>query len=216
MRRRSGDVFELGEEQLLDEPAVELSDAEDPLAIPPDGGGPADEERGSAPASAEAHAARPGRRPLILDAIGRAGGIRTAAALALFFGVVAMVAAALSAESDEASVPKRPEGRATLRSEIAAPRPVSDAGRRRPERRIGARTAQRGKVDRAPEAEPKRVQAAPSDAGRVSPDPGPVSVQAPNPAPVPSPAPAPSEAASAKPTPEPLSRGEILYREFGP
>lgn len=216
MRRRSGDVFELGEEQLLDEPAVELPDAEDPLAIPPDGGGPADEERGSAPASAEDGAARPGGRPLILDAIGRAGGIRTAAALALCVGFVAMVAAALSAHSDQASAPKKPEGRATLRTEIAARRPLSDAGRRRPERPIRARTAQRERMDRASETEPKRAQAAPSDAGRLSPEPGPNSVQAPNPAPVPTPAPVPSETAAAEPTPEPLSRGEILYREFGP
>lgn len=214
MRRRSGDVFELGEEQLLDEPAVELSDAEDPLAIPPDGSGPADEERGPAPAVAEVHTAETGRRPLILDAIGRASSIRSAAALALCVVVAAMVATVLSADSDETSTAGKPEGRTTLRTQIAAPRPGTAAGQRRPERRLRMKGVQREKADRASGAEPKPTQPAPSGAGRHRADP--VPAQAPATAPAPAPAPAPSEPVAAGPSPEPISRDEILYREFGP
>ena len=214
MRRRSGDVFELGEEQLLDEPAVELSDAEDPLAIPPDGSGPADEERGPAPAVAEVHTAETGRRPLILDAIGRASSIRSAAALALCVVVAAMVATVLSADSDETSTAGKPDGPTTLRTQIAAPRPGTAAGQRRPERRLRMKEVQPEKADRASGAEPKPTQPAPSGAGRHRADP--VPAQAPAAAPAPAPAPAPSEPVAAEPSPEPISRGEILYREFGP
>ena len=213
MRRRSRDVFELGEEQLLDEPAVELSDAEAPLAIPPTGGGPADEERGPDLAVADDGAAGPGRPP-ILGAIRRAGSIRSAAGAALIVGVLTFAATQLLADStDESAAPKaRPErvnapARISTQARNAAADARPRAARERPRER-GPEVSNRTSRQEAKRPVPPRVEPVGEDASAA---------MAPAPAAV-SPTPSRSQPETYVPSAETtsLSRGEIIYREFGP
>lgn len=181
------------------------------------GAGPRTRRGGRPPASVDADVAQTGRRPLILDAIGRAGGIRTAVALGLAICVFALAASGLSADSaNEASTPARPAERTTLKTQVSTPAHDTAAGQGRARRKARSSAVRAEKPNRASGHRPKRTRTTPSQAGRFSDDPGAVSARTPAPVAPPAPAPPAEVPGPAEPTPEPLSGGEVLYREFGP
>lgn len=206
MRRRSDDVFELGEEQLLDEPAVELSDAEDPPAPHPYGGGPADEERG--PEGTAVGMADPARPPILAAIRGR-GATGVGAALA----AVAMAALVLTQVSPGVKSGDRPE--ATTGDQEAPPRISGPRSRHAREvKRVAARGRGSGRSQRA---ERRTVAKHSAVTGRREvPDETQRPPKAVAPAEPPAtPAPAP-ELAPVPEAPAAMSRGEIFAREFGP
>lgn len=217
MRRRQQDVFEFGEEQLLDEPAVELMDAGEPLASPPPGGGSHDEADGS------------GEWP------GGAGGVREVeprahrlaakrttafAAMAVALAAVAIGIRVVSDGTPGPEVESMAEplqmtvdpGRGTAVADRAGVRPSAQSRRsslRRPrqERAGDARDSseRNGRSERDGHPAP-----APATSVPASPPPAPSGITSPITSPAPAPAP------SVEP-PTPSNAGPaVIEREFGP
>ncbi len=218
MRRRERDVFELGEEQLLEEPAVELAEAEGPSVTPPTRG-PESEARGS-------EDLRPGARSR-LRSLPRVPGLDTSflrGRVVAGVGVLALGGAAfavLSGAPDEGEVESTPAPKAPqvsggpareLRKRVASKpgsRPARE--RRRVERRQDRRSEQqrRASTDRA---RPKGRGGSKAET-IVPPQPEPVSPVPASPSPSVPPATVPSEPA---PAPGPIDAGRgLIEREFG-
>lgn len=212
MRRPTRDVFELGEEQLLDEPAVELAGAEDP-SPPPPGDGPADEERGSVRAAERPVSAKPGdSRPPILAVTKERAGIAAGAVAALAISFVLV----LSRPEDQALTERKElDGPAEERRRAS----IADARLERADRQsAGPRgSGVRSDLDDEPA---QRAESRVANSTSVESQDEPINVAAapatPAPAPAPTPEPAMPAPASSETGSRSLSRREVIAREFGP
>lgn len=212
MRRRSSDVFEFGDEQLLDEPAVELSDAEDPLTIPLAGCGSADEEKGPAGGAGGDARTQPCRPP-ILDVI--RGRLRLGAGIAI--AAVASAAALLLAQLPSGSDPERDPGAASGGERTLARINGSSRSRTEASRSKSAPRRQRS-LHPKPAPEPALVEREPRPVGPAVAFEGedPLGAEAPTPMAASAPSDLRSDSGVDPELHSGMSRGEILAREFGP